>query len=295
MSRQSTSSAVPTRPVLPVGVRVGLVATGALAAWLLIAFGGAALWGEAPSLARHAANAATAFVLGGLLVVTARRTLDRRPLATLGLSTGVRALRDMALGALTWLLPAAAGLATALAAGWLNVTIHATVGETVGVVLVVALLVLVYEAVPEELVFRGYVYRNLATVLAPGLAVVGQALLFAAFGTILWVATAGWGVLGERLVLFAGMAVVAGCIRLVSGSVWATVGWHLAFQTVTQLFLSGRYLEVSVSDTTVFTLVTAVAAFATSAGVAGLLWRGPQNWTRPEPEDESQHAAAAAG
>lgn len=269
---------------LPVALRVGAVAVGALVVWLAITSVSTAVWGEETTLARHVASALAALVLGVLLVVVARRRLDRRPLATLGLTTGTAALRDLAYGALSWLLPAAIGLTVALSAGWLEITVHATAAETVTAVLLVACLVLVYEAVPEELVFRGYIYRNLAAVLAPWLAVAAQALIFAAFGTILWVVTSGWGVLAERLVLFTGMALVVGCIRLISGSVWGAVGWHLAFQTVMQLAVGGRYLEVSISSGAVFTVATAVVAFATSATVAGFLWSGPQSWTEPEPD-----------
>lgn len=150
--------------------------------------------------------------------------------------------------------------------------------------LLISALVLVYEAFPEELIFRGYVYRNLTAAMAPWLAVVAQALVFAAFGTTLWVITSGLGVLLERLVLFFAMAVVLGCIRLIAGSIWAAVGFHLAFQVFMQLGLSGRYLDVTVSNENVFLAATALVAFVTAALVAGFLWRGQENWTRPEPD-----------
>lgn len=271
-------------PRLPVAVRVGVVTVGALLGWLVIAELGTRAWGEGPSLMRHAVSAVSALLVACALTGGARRFLDGRPLRTLGLPGGRQALRDLLYGALSWTLPAAVGLGVALAAGWVRIEVDATPAETAGVVLLLVVLVLVYEALPEELLFRGYVYRNLSAVLAPWLAVVVQALLFATFGTVLWVVTSGWGVLTERLVLFTGMAAVAGCVRLISGSVWATVGWHLAFQVVMQLVLSSQYLEVSVSDETVFVVATAVVAFAASATVAGLLWRGQENWSRPEPD-----------
>ncbi|MBD8062421.1 CPBP family intramembrane glutamic endopeptidase [Oceanitalea stevensii] len=269
---------------LPVAARLAVVVTGALLGWLGIAALTTRVWGEGLSLARHAVSAVAALIVAGVLVVAARRLLDRRPVGTLGLSGGRRAVRDLVSGALSWLVPAAVGLAVALAAGWLRIEIDATLAETVGAVLLLVVLVLVYEAFPEELLFRGYVYRNLTAAMAPWLAVLVQALLFMLFGTALWVITEGWGVLLERLVLFLGMGVVVGCIRLISGSVWATVGWHLAFQVVMQLVVSGQYLEVTVSDETVFVVATAVVAFATSPTVAGFLWPGKENWTRPEPD-----------
>lgn len=271
-------------PRLPVAVRVAVVLVGALLGWLVIAALGTRVWGEGPSLARHAVSAVSALVIAGVLVVAARRFLDRRPLGTLGLSRGRHAVRDLLLGALSWLLPAAVGLGVALAAGWLRIDIDATLAGTAGVVLLLLVLVLVYEAVPEELIFRGYVYRNLTAATAPWLAVLIQALSFTVFGTTLWVVTQGWGVLLERLVLFFGMGVVTGCIRLISGSVWAVVGWHLAFQVVMQLVISGQYLAVTVSNETVFVVATAVVAFVTSTTLAGFLWPGGENWTSPEPD-----------
>ncbi|WP_193312861.1 CPBP family intramembrane glutamic endopeptidase [Georgenia subflava] len=269
---------------MPLILRLVIVGAGALVIWLAIASLGTVLWDEEMSLARHLANALSAFVLAGLLVVVARKLLDRRPVATLGLTRGLVAVRDLLYGALTWLLPAAVGLGVALGAGWLQIEINATVAETIGVVLLLIVLVFVYEAFPEELVFRGYIYRNLTTAMAPWLAILAQALIFAAFGTTLWVVTHGWGVLLERLVMFFGMAVVAGCIRLISGSIWSAVGFHLAFQVVMQMFLSGQYLEVSLSDDRAFIVATAVVAFATAATIAGAFWRGQPNWTRPEPD-----------
>lgn len=271
---------------MPLLLRLVIVSVGTLLIWLAIASLGMVLWDAEVSLTRHVVNALAAFVLAVPLVVCARRLLDRRPVTTLGLSRGLMAVRDLLYGALTWLLPAAVGLGVALGVGWLQIEIDATVAETIGVALLLIVLVFAYEAFPEELIFRGYIYRNLTAAMAPWLAVLVQALIFAAFGTTLWVVTYGWGVLGERLVLFFGMAIVAGCLRLISGSIWAAVGFHLAFQVVMQLFLSGQYLEVTLSDDGTFIVATAVVAFITAATIARLLWRGQQNWVRPEPDTE---------
>src|SRR5699024_5962708 len=122
-------------PRLPVAARLAVVVTGALLGWLAIAALTTRVWGEGLSLARHAVSALAALLIAGALVVAARRLLDRRPVGTLGLSSGKRAARDLLYGALSWLLPAAVGLAVALAAGWLRIEIDATLAETVGVVL----------------------------------------------------------------------------------------------------------------------------------------------------------------
>ncbi len=275
--------------------RLAVVGGGALAVWLLVAWVGTAVWGSEMSLTRHAVNALATFVLAGALVTGARRVLDRRRLTTLGLPRGLPAVRDLLYGMATWALPAAVGLAVALGAGWLRIDIDATVMETVGAALLLVALVLVYEAFPEELIFRGYIHRNLSTTMAPWRAILVQALIFAAFGTTLWVITNGWGVLLERLVLFFGLGIVTGCIRLISGSVWGSVGFHLAFQVAMQLVLSDRYLEVTLSSDWAFIAATAVVAFATATTIAGFLWRGRENWTRPEPDTSLPASGTAAG
>lgn len=277
------------QPPAPLALRLGVVGGGALLVWFGIAALDGMLPGDPRSLTRHATNAVLTTVLATLLVVAARRWLDRRPLRGLGLWTESTALRDLALGALTWLLPAGAGLALATAAGWVTLSVDGTALDVVRVVLLLVVLVLVLEAWPEELVFRGYLHRNLEAAMAPWLAVAVQALFFTVFGTALWVVTAGWGVFVERAVLFAGMGVVLGCIRLAAGSVWAPIGFHLVFQVVMQLVLGGRYLTVTPSDPDLFTLVTAGAAFAAGVPVALWLWRGRDgwSWTRPEPDQPS--------
>nr|NLD41138.1 CPBP family intramembrane metalloprotease [Actinomycetales bacterium] len=272
------------QPQLPLVTRLFVVSAGALAIWLSMTALGTVVWGEETPLERHLANALWVFVLACLLVILARLFLDRRTVETLGLIRGRTALRDLLYGALTFLVPAVMGLAVAMAAGWLQITIDATPSESVGALLLVIALVLAYEAVPEELVFRGYIHRNLTAAMAPWLAVLVQALLFTAFGTFLWVVTAGWGVFVERLMLFFGMGVVLGCIRHISGSLWAAIGFHLAFQVVMQAALGGRYLAVSVSNPQVFTIATAVVAFVAATALAGFMWRGEQNWTQPEPD-----------
>ncbi|MEV1293046.1 CPBP family intramembrane glutamic endopeptidase [Pseudonocardia sp. NPDC049635] len=262
-------------------LRLAIATAGTLLIWLGVTRLSTALWGEGMSLAKHLTNAVGAFVLAVPLVLVLCRYVDHRPVSSLGLRGGGQAWRDALYGALTWLLPATGGLVVAIALGWLDIRLESSAAELVGAILLLVVLVFCYEAFPEELVFRGYVYRNLTSVVAPWVAVLVQAVLFSIFGTVLWVVTAGWGVFLERSVLFFGMAVVTGCIRLIAGSVWASIGFHLAFQVVMQLALSSSYVDIEVSDDGVFILATAVVAFCAATTVAGRLWRGPVNWTAP--------------
>lgn len=42
----------------------------------------------------------------------------------------------------------------------------------------------------------------------------------------------------DRLVIFISVGFVLGLVRVVTGSVWAAIGLHTAFQTVAQLLLN---------------------------------------------------------
>ena len=271
-------------------LRLAVSTAGTLFVWLGVTQLSTALWGTEMSLQKHITNAVGTVALAVPLVLVLCRYVDRRPVSSLGLHGGRRACRDVLFGALTWLVPAAVGLAAGLSSGWLEIRLESSVAELVGAILLLVLLVFTYEAFPEELIFRGYVYRNLTTVTAPWIAVVIQALLFSTFGTTLWVISNGWGVFLERSTLFFGMAIVAGCVRLISGSVWASIGFHLAFQVVMQLFLFSNYVDIAVSDEGAFTLTTAVVAFCAATTIAGMLWRGAVNWTEPD-SDLAEHTA----
>ncbi|GAB3427113.1 histidine kinase [Flindersiella endophytica] len=198
-----------------------------------------ALFGPSYSVVRHAFVAVLTAVLLVTISATARRFAEGLPLrpADPAERSGPRRVwrvwrvwRQILLGMACWLLPAAAGVAACLVLGLAEVTALRPAGEIA--LFAVALLVLVFlsEALPEELVFRGYVYRNLAQVLPVWAAVVTQAGLFT-----LWAFLTG--VVGSpvRAVLLFTFAVLLGAVRAITGNVRFGVGFHLAFQTVAQL------------------------------------------------------------
>lgn len=136
--------------------------------------------------------------------------------------------RPFLAGVAAYLVPFPIGLAVVLALGWATLRVPASAGAVIGSVAGLLLLVLLYEALPEELIFRGYLYRNLVSVLPAWLAVGAQAVLFSLFGLAL-------GADGGRAVVFLAFGFVLGLIRLVTGSLWAPIGFHLVFQTCAQL------------------------------------------------------------
>ena len=278
---QNTHVDAPPRPNLVLRISAVLIAASLIWLSLPLINNALGLEGEGGGDLAHWVNALVAFSLAVPMVWLARRYLDRRPWSGLGLSGPREAWRPLLLGVLAWTLPAAVGLALALALG-VSITPNAPPGEMVLTVLVLVLLVLVYEAVPEELIFRGYLYRNLNTAMSAWLTVVVQAALFTLFGTALWVVISGWDVLGERLPLFFGMGLVMGCIRLVTGSVWACVGFHLAFQVVAQALLGGNLFVVDDAATATGTVLLLPLVLGVSVTMA--LSRKTGNWSDRIPD-----------
>lgn len=176
-------------------------------------------------------------VLVVVAIIVLVRWAERRSLRVLGFTTASGDLRAFALGVAAWTLPAAVTfLVLALLGSPLRVT--APAADFWLVLGLLFLAVLLSEAIPEELVFRGYVSAVLAERLLPWWVIGVQTVLFVATATLLR---------GDPnpldVSLFAAMGFVLGYVRHVTGSVWTAVGIHVAFQTAAQLVLTHRVIE----------------------------------------------------
>lgn len=189
----------------------------------------------------HTVRAVLTTLLVVPMVLAAWRLTDRRSWTDLKPASPGRAGRHLLLGMACWAVPAGAALGLCLFLGWVDIVARTTTAETARVAVLLVVLVLLYEALPEELVFRGYLQGNLGVLLRPWQAVGAQAALFALFGLLLGMApTAG------RLSVFFAFALVLGVIRTATGDIAAGIGYHLAFQTAAQLFLGeGAVFDVS--------------------------------------------------
>ncbi|RVX46733.1 hypothetical protein EDD27_9634 [Nonomuraea polychroma] len=177
-------------------------------------------------------------VLIALTIAVLARKADGRGLRELGLPSP-RAGWPMAVaGLLAWVLPAGAALAVAAALGIRPIAV-----ATAGALLLVPVSLL--NVLAEELVFRGYVIAVLADRVRGWTIILGQAAVYTAFG----MALSGWETVPQLL----GVAVGLGYVRMLTGSVWACMGFHLAFQTVTQVF-AGHPLTMVVFGVVPFTV-----------------------------------------
>lgn len=266
---------------LPLVVRVAVVLAAAWLIWTVV-FATLAGFGDAHTdRVGHALRAVLVAVLVVPMVLLARRHLDRRPWA--GLALDATGWRYGLVGAGIWLGLAAIGAVVALATGLVEVSVGTFPASTVLLALYLPVLVLLFEALPEELVFRGYLYRNLAGAMPRWVAVVGQAVLFTVWGALLGAAESV-----ERVILFFTFSLALGALRAVTGSLWTPIGFHLAFQWVSQYTsAAARDGALVISDRATLDLVVMwffpIVVGGAAVAIVGI--RRGVGWTRRDPDE----------
>lgn len=160
------------------------------------------------------------------------RRADRKPLSYAGLTDLRAGWRLTLTGAALWTAPAVLAFGVLAALGMpLTVTVPAADLAFTVVLLLVAVLLM--EALPEEVIFRGYVTAVLGSVTRGWWIIVIQAVIFTLFAALL---RQHWDPVD--LSLFLSMGIGFGYLRAVTGSIWMPVGFHTAFQTGAQLVLA---------------------------------------------------------
>ncbi|AEQ51777.1 CPBP family intramembrane glutamic endopeptidase [Pelagibacterium halotolerans] len=265
-----------------IGLRVGVLWLAVVVIWLFLGWLRDVVWGSGYAgytLAGHMTSAALATLLTASLVMAMQRVFDDSArLKDIGLDLSVTAVRPFLVGVLAWLAPFALGLGLCLIVGWAAVTPSVEWAEILAFLPVLVVLVFLLEALPEELVFRGYIYGQLSSAMSRLWAVVIQAMLFSAWGAALWTIAAGTVPI-ERIVMFFFMGLVLGMVRVVTGSVWASIGLHVAFQTVAQLLLNETRGHFTIAGADMFQLVAlGVVPFSLAVMISGIFYKGPHGW-----------------
>ncbi|MBE1875470.1 CPBP family intramembrane glutamic endopeptidase [Myceligenerans pegani] len=241
----TTSHVSPTHRIVSAAWRIG-VAMLALAAGLVV------LMLILPAGPDPSAPRALAMRISGGLTLTALALgvttflvyqADHKNPADIGLGSARDGWRLALWGALVWLVPSAATFAVlALVGASISVTVPAP--ELAQTVLLLLLAVLLAEAIPEEVVFRGYVTTVLGTVTRGWWVITIQAVLFTLFAGLL---RQHWDPMD--LSLFLAMGIGFGYLRMITGSVWMPIGFHTAFQTGSQLVLTHDAVEFAGGQT----------------------------------------------
>lgn len=151
-------------------------------------------------------------------------------------------LRLFSVGFLWFAIPAAALLLGANVLGVFEISMVKSPIESVGAVLLVAMLVALSEAIPEELIMRGYIFSKLSELGERWFVILAQAVIFTFFAFMI-------GALSDLLdmsFIFT-FGVVLGVLRSATGSIATSIGFHLACMTLQQSF-AGRWEIFAVSN-----------------------------------------------
>lgn len=268
-------------------MRLTAVFVSVTAIWMLLSIGVAAILGADYSRAAHVVRAVGATALAVPLIVFARRLLDRAPFSGLRLTSPRTGWRPLVLGVLCWAVPAAGAGWVVVALGWAHLAVRQPIGSVLVELAALAVLVLLYEALPEELIFRGYFYANLAERCPPIATVPAQAGLFT-----LWAVAIGAATSLDRVVLLFTFGAALGILRWATADLWSTIGFHWAFQ-VTAQFLGPSWDAVTLEDPHLaFGVAISLVPFAVTLPVAVVAAR---RRTTSEPHlqvvvDEPAHA-----
>ena len=172
-----------------------------------------------------------ALVTAGLTLVLlqAFMKVDAFSWNEIGQKTVVVNIFSFILGFFLWVIPAASGLFICLQLGWVKIEVVTGINSLMPSLFVLLVTVFLIEALPEEFIFRGYIYRCLNALFPHWGTVILQAMLFSMFAYFI-----GAMYSLEQLQFLPGFAIILGIFRAISGSVWTSIGFHTAIMTATQ-------------------------------------------------------------
>lgn len=196
-----------------------VVIAGAVALWRAAMVAGAA----APFSFAHADRLVFALIVAAgvvaFTVVMAR--LQSRPITFAPLDQ--RTVTQTGIGFMGYSALALVVVGIMMLAGLVGIKLTAAPDAALWL-LYLLLLVFLSEALPEELLFRGWLMEVFGVSRSPWIAILGQAAVFTLFA---------WALGGlasfDDASFIACFGVVLGIVRVVTGTIWASVGVHLAF------------------------------------------------------------------
>lgn len=184
---------------------------------------------------------------------------DKKPLSFI---FGSKNLRAFFVGAGFFIVPTLITLVAAMLLGFIEITPQASFTNITGNLIALAALVFISEALPEELIFRGYVFKKLSSFTRAWATIAIQAALFLLFAFLI-------GAISDPVdasFLFT-FAIVLGILRAATGSVWAAIGFHLACMLFQQGF-GTTWSLFTVSDPSMLqTFILGMIPFSVTIGV----------------------------
>jgi membrane protease YdiL (CAAX protease family) len=267
-----SASAPRTRPALsqrPWWLRITVVSVVVCGVWVLVGALAAAFFGPDYALGSHALRAVAVCILVLASLALAMRWEGTRP-SDYGFAITSELPRGLFVGVASYFIPflMAASVVLMLNLAQIEISTGALAVAVQG--LLILLLVLLYEAIPEELIFRGYLFRVLLERLPVWATIVGQAVLFTLFGFVV-----GAAVTPDRILMFFLLSISLGYIRQETGTVYATIGAHAIFQLLAQWLLGAQWTTLRVADPGQWFALVAlgVAPFALAPTIAAIIVR----------------------
>jgi membrane protease YdiL (CAAX protease family) len=239
---KTTTRTPPTLSKRPWWLRIAVVFVVTCALWILVGALATAFFGPEYSIGSHTFRAVATCILVLAALALVLRWEGTRP-SDYGVTVERELPRGLYIGAASYFVPFLMAGSVVLMLNLAQIEVSTDPLAVVGQGFVLLLLVLLYEAVPEELIFRGYFFRVLAERLPVWATVIGQALLFTAFGFVI-----GAAVTFDRALMFFLMSVSLGYVRQITGTVYATIGVHAVFQLLAQWLLGEQWAALGVTD-----------------------------------------------
>jgi membrane protease YdiL (CAAX protease family) len=224
----------------------------AAAVWIVLVLTTAAFVGEHAQQLYDLSGAARgllqAVIMSGLVVPGIwwlRARVERREVASVGLAPTARNFKALLLGFGFVAVPVLLVIITSRLFGWATISVD-TSSAGLSALAIGLITVFLFEALPEELVVRGYIYRNLSAEHARWKASVMSVLLFLTMPIL--------GVFFQHYVL--GMEIrINGAdsiqlsyliimlifgsflqyVRVLSGTIWIGIGFHASFVLINRI------------------------------------------------------------
>jgi uncharacterized protein len=220
----------------------------------------------------------TASALG--LVFLLRRHADRRPWSGIGLTLDRAAIPHLLFGVVlaTVVTTVAAAATVRLGlADWdwsADATKESAEQGLATTVIMIAISTLLVQGFPEELVFRGYMFRNLGATLPLWATAASSSLIF---GSMHVFSDGGAATLGEH-VLYAvtatGLGLMLAACRTLSGTLWIGIGFHVGYDAFNGRFMTahqGAFIPALL-------IVLGVLIAGSGLTIAVRQWRAPLDW-----------------
>jgi len=212
-----------------IAIRIAAVLILGIIIWSFITYLSDTFLGQEYSSLPHFIIALTTTVLTVVLIQAALK-IDKTTWNQLGQKTVRINIFSFLLGFFIWTIPASIGLFICLMLGWVEINIQTDLNNLLLSILILLVTVFLIEALPEELIFRGYIYRYLNVIFPHWGTIILQALLFSLFAYFIG---AMYSV--EQLQFIPGFAIILGVLRAMSGNMWISIGFHTAIMTATQI------------------------------------------------------------